>query len=87
MELHLERSNKEFNTRILKRIEKLKPKIEESTGETVVFQKDWGKKWTRLYIEKNEGKMTDELKSWAINIMVKIYKIIQPELDSLKGNI
>jgi hypothetical protein len=37
-----------------------------------------------LYLEKNEGKMTDELKKWAVERMAILYKVLQPELDKMK---
>ena len=32
----------------------------------------------------NEGKMTDELKKWAIEKMILLYNILQPKLDELE---
>lgn len=84
VELHFEKGNKEFNKKAIDKIEKLKTKIEQATNEKVVFQKDWGKNWARLFIEKNEGKMTNELKDWAVDKMKIIIEILQPEIDSLK---
>jgi hypothetical protein len=65
VELHFEKGNKKANRTLLKEIEKLKDEIEKETGEKVIIQEDWGKTWARLYIEKDEGEMTDELKKWA----------------------
>lgn len=84
VELHLEKGNKDFNTRTISLLEKFRTKIEEKTGEKVIIQKDWGKAWARLYIEKAEGKMTPELKEWAVEKMVTLYEILQPELDRMK---
>lgn len=84
VELHFEKGNKKDNESAIDKIEKLKSKIEQATNEKVVFQKDWGKRWARLYIEKNEGKMTDELKEWAVNKMKTFIDILQPEIDNLR---
>jgi hypothetical protein len=84
VELHFEKGDKESNKMLLKEMEKLKPDIERETGETVSFQEDWGKAWARLYIEKNEGKITNELKTWAFEKMLILYKLLQPKLDKLK---
>ena len=65
-------------------MEKSKNDIETKTGEKVFFQEDWGKTWARLYLEKNEGKMTDELKKWAVEKMTIFYRLLQPKLDKLK---
>jgi len=84
VELHFEKGNKETNLSLLKEIEKSKNEIEKETGEKVIIQEDWGKNWARLYLEKNEGKMTDELKKWAIDKMIIFYKLLQPKLENLK---
>jgi len=84
VELHFEKGNKEFNKTAIDKIERLKTKIEEETNEEVIFQKDWGKSWARLYIEKNEGKMTEELKNWAVEKMKILIEILQPEIDNLR---
>jgi hypothetical protein len=33
---------------------------------------------------KNEGKMTNEVKDWAVEKMETFIEILQPELDKLK---
>jgi hypothetical protein len=87
VELHFERGNKAFNMKTIERMEPLKTEIEKQTGESVVFQKEWGKAWSRIYIEKGEGKMTDDLKKWAVEKMEIFYKILKPELDKIKSDI
>jgi len=83
VQLHFEKGNKEYNQSACEKLEKLKSKIESKTGENVIFQKDWGKRWSKIYLEKNEGKMTKELQDWAIEKMVIFYNILQPELEKL----
>jgi len=34
-----------------------------------------------MYVIKNEGEMTDELKDWAVATMVKFYNVLNPKLD------
>ena len=84
VELHFEKGNKEFNKTAIDKIEKLKTKIEQATNEKLIFQKDWGKSWAKLYIEKSEGKMTEELKNWAVEKMKIFIEILQPEIDNLR---
>ena len=84
VELHFEKDDKESNLKFIEYFEKFVPKLEQSTGEKVIVQKDWGTRWTRLYIEKPEGKMTEELKSWAVEKMKIFYKILKPEIDQFK---
>jgi hypothetical protein len=83
VELHLEKGSAEINYSACSKIEKLKSQIEDVTGEKVIFQQNWGKRWSRIYIEKNEGKFTDELKEWAVNKMVIFYNLLRPELEKL----
>ncbi len=82
--LHFEKGNRDANQNLLKEMDKSKDRIEKETGEKVIFQEDWGKALARLYVEKNEGKMTDELKKWAVKNMIILYGLLQPELDTLK---
>lgn len=84
VELHLEKGNKDFNTKVINSLKAFKAEIEQKTGEKVIYQNDWGRVWARLYIEKNEGSMTEELKQWAVEKMEILFKILQPELDKLK---
>lgn len=85
VELHFEKGNKASNLRMIERIEQLKDVIEKDLAEKVTFQKDWGKAWSRLFIEKQEGKITEELKVWAVEMMVKLINRLQPELDNMKN--
>lgn len=84
VELHFEKGNKDYNTKVINSLEHFKAEIEQKTGEKVIFLKDWGRVWARIYIEKQEGGMTEELKKWAVEKMEILYKILQPELDKLK---
>ena len=60
-----------------------KDNIEKKTDEKLIVQEDWGKYWSRIYIEKNEGKMTDELKEWAIEKMVLFIEFLNPKIEEL----
>jgi hypothetical protein len=84
VELHFEKGDMKVNRCLIEELEKSKDEIEKETGEKVFIQKNWCRNWARLYIEKNEGKMTEELKRWAIDKMVIFYKLLQPKLDKLK---
>jgi hypothetical protein len=83
VELHFEKGDKAQSSSMLAEMEKFKQEIEKETGENIVFQKDWGKTWARLYIERNEGNMTPELENWAIEKMVILRRLLQPELDKI----
>ncbi len=83
VELHFEKENREFNKAAIDKIEIFKSEIEQKTNEKVIFQNDWVKNYARLYIEKNEGKMTEELKEWAVKNMKIFIEILQPIIDNL----
>lgn len=82
VELHFERGDRDANQAALRKCESVKAEIEKQTGELVVFQKEWGRDWSRLYIEKKEGAMTEELKVWSVKIMEALYRVLQPVLTS-----
>jgi hypothetical protein len=84
VELHFEKGNKEVNQSALSKLEQMKDEIEKQTGERVIFLKQWGSTWSRLFILKNEGAMTEELKKWAVDKMEILYKLLQPELEKMK---
>jgi hypothetical protein len=84
VELHFEKANKMANYAYIEQIEKLKVIIEKEIDEKVIFQKDWGKTWARLYAEKQGGKITEDLKIWAVDKMVQLIELLQPELDKTK---
>jgi hypothetical protein len=68
----------------IKKIELLEENIEKVIGEKVIFQEKWGTRWSRLYLEKKEGNMTEELKTWAVEKMAALYTFLQPKLETLK---
>jgi len=84
VELHFERPNKEENRQRLSRFTHLKEQLEGATGETVIIQEDWARNWCRIYIERQEGQMTEELKGWAVEKMLVFMRTLQPELDRMK---
>lgn len=83
VELHFESDNKERNLRSIEQLEKLSSLLEQKTHEKVIIQKNFGKTWTRIYIEKNDGTMSDELKNWAVEKMKIFYDVMQPELEKM----
>lgn len=58
VEIHFESSDRQKNLHMMEKFEKYKEMIEEKTGEPVTIQKNFGTRWTRIYIEKNESKIT-----------------------------
>lgn len=84
VELHFEKGNKTENLRYINALREFKNELEGELGEEIIFQQDWGNRWARLYVEKEEGKMTDELKTWAIEKMTKMYNFLQPKLEEIR---
>jgi hypothetical protein len=83
VELHFART-RAANLELIKEFEKYKADIEKVTGEKVVFQENWKSLSSRLYLEKKEGTMTEELKIWAVEKMALLYNLLQPKLEALK---
>ena len=83
VELHFEDKKKESNKIIIEKIEKFSKILEQRTGERVIIQKDWGKSWGKIYIEKDDGSISEELKIWAVEKMKIFYDTLQPELDKI----
>lgn len=83
VELHFETSDVNYNRTIIDRFVKFIPKIEELTGEKVIVQKEWGRYWSRIYIEKNEGRITPELEDWALKNMKIFIEILEPEIEKI----
>ncbi len=86
VELHFEKGSKEANQPFFAACAKQKRVLEEALGGKVVIQDAWGKNWARIYMEKQEGKITDDLMDWAVEKMQAMITVLQPELDKLKQN-
>jgi hypothetical protein len=84
VELHFEKGNRDANLKLFSACAQLKDRIEAELSESLILQQDWGKTWARLYIEKQQGKITDELKDWAVEKMHMLIQLLQPELDKAK---
>ena len=84
VELHFEKSNREQNQALFSKCAELKNRLETEIGEPIVLQKEWGKTWARMYVEKQQGKITDDLKEWAVEKMQILIQVLQPELNKIK---
>ncbi len=85
IELHFEKGNKIINHELIKEFEKYKEQLELETKEIINYQETWGTNWSRIFILKNSGQMTDELKKWGIDKMKKMIEILRPEIIKIKG--
>jgi hypothetical protein len=86
VELHFEKGNKEQNQNFILACAQLKNRLEAKTGEPVTVQQEWGKTWARMYIEKQQGEITDDLKEWAVDKMYTFIQVLQPELEKIKSS-
>jgi hypothetical protein len=84
VELHFEKSDKKLNIQMIERLEHLKDAIEQNLGEKVTYQKDWRTRFSRLFVEKKADELTEELKTWAVEKMVALIRLLQPEIDKMK---
>jgi hypothetical protein len=62
VKLHFEKGNREQNQALISACAQVEDPPETALGEAVVIQKEWGKTWARLYVEKQEGKITENLR-------------------------
>jgi len=82
--LHLEKPTLEENKRILAVLRAEATTLEKEIGEKLVFQELWGSKWSRIHAIRREGEFTENLKSWAVETMVKFFGALKPRLDSIE---
>lgn len=85
VELHIETKSAEDNLYLLKRLESLKTELETKTGKPLIFDRVWhGKqRWSRVYTLKEQPELTDELKIWAVETMIKFYEVFKPLVDEI----
>lgn len=85
VELHFENSDKNKNLKLLKHFEEKKKELKEKIGKKLRFE-EWGKNWARIYLTKPVGTLekaikNEEIKNWAVSMMIKFYDVFKPELD------
>ncbi len=83
VELHFELDTKERNLNAIKKCESYVPILEHETGEKVHIQENWGKKSSRIYVEKDADITREELLSWASEKMKIFYEVLKPEFDKI----
>jgi hypothetical protein len=87
VQLHFEKTDREANVKLLNELKKYRDEIESQTKWKVRVESKWGpnNNWASLSLDKEEGKMTEDLKIWAVNTMEKLIRIIQPKLEKFAG--
>jgi hypothetical protein len=84
VELHFEKGSRELNLEILSQVESTIPQLQKTLQEQVQVQKEWGRNWSRLYVEKSNVEFTEELKEWAVEKMAIMINILQPILNEIE---
>lgn len=80
--LHFEKSTMQENKKLFDHFISVKPKIENELGGLELESEfPWMARCARIYASKQEGQMTEELKDWALDIMLKFYSVFKPRLD------
>lgn len=69
--LHFERPSEDENQKLFKVFEGQAKDLEKAVGQPLKFECPWGKRWARIYSEKNEGKMTEGIRQWAVETTAK----------------
>ncbi|MGB7532545.1 MAG: DUF4268 domain-containing protein [Halobacteriota archaeon] len=79
--VHFERQSQDENKQLFDFFKNQEDFFKKELGEDIQFQFPRRSGEARMYVIKNEGEMTDELKKWAVATMVKFYNVLKPKLD------
>ncbi len=82
VELHLQRASREENSRLLRELRANSAELEKKIGESLAFE-FWRRKWARVYTLREPIQLTEELKQWAVDTMVRFYEAFKPLLDKI----
>ena len=83
VELHLEKDSREGNLNLFNKLKPLGTELQSDIGEPLVFDDKWRKKWARIYTVKKPVELTEEVKDWAVETMIKFYDVFEPLLDEI----
>lgn len=82
IELHLERKRDE-NSSLLKKLKERQRELEKAVGEPLTFEFPWHGTWARIYTWKELDELTEELKQWAVDTMIRLHEASKPLLDKI----
>jgi hypothetical protein len=88
VELHFERTEATENRRLLTAFKGRKSELEKELDEQIKFDSSFHRRWSRLILFRSAGEnerpphIGDELRRWAIEKMVGLYKICKPILNN-----
>jgi len=80
VEIHFEKIKKDENEKLFRKVLKLKDELKRETELTVIEDMNW----PRIYIEKDQGNMNDDLVKWGVEKMIVFMNVINKVLDKLQ---
>lgn len=81
--IDFEKGDHSKNLELLNRLSVVKSTVEASTNEQVVIKEQWGTKWARIFIEKNNGELSQENMDWGVQVMKALYDTAKPILENI----
>lgn len=85
VELHFERGSREANIKLMKAFVERKEELKTAVGVEMVEVEEWNANWSRICFQTPSPGFTDEIKTFAVEKMVKFIAAAQPILDELKN--
>jgi len=86
VEIHFEKSDREKNVQLMKMLLPYLKDFREKEHIQLEYVEDPQKKSCRIFVIKNQGAITDNLKFWSIDTMGKVYGFFQPILEKLSND-
>lgn len=84
VDLHFESSVGAINLERLNLIRAKADEYQKEFPEELKFNDNWGSStWSKVYIEFPSGRITEELKQWAVDRMIKFHEVFGPILRSM----
>lgn len=87
VEIHFEKGDKQKNSAVMNKLLPHISTFNEKYQIHLEYQLDWGKSGCRIFIERNEGKASEELKEWAVDTMYKMYSHFNPIIEQISKEI
>ncbi|MDY9924380.1 DUF4268 domain-containing protein [Methanobacterium sp.] len=80
--LHFETPERSNNKKLLDHFNSRKEEIEEKLpNNKIIFDENWGKQGTQIYIQKDSIELDEENVNWGAETMLKFYETFKPLLD------
>jgi len=81
--LHFEYPDYERNKKIFEYFYDMRERIQkEFIEDEVIFDKEWGERWSQIYVKRLSITFDEENQIWGIDRMVRFYGLFKPLLDS-----